>query len=397
MKKYIIYVGEMELPNKNAAAHRVIANCEIIKNSTNHDVVIVGLNRTLINNNIHENNNLVPNFRAFEYKYPSSISEWFRYITSIEYLKEIINKVGINDVEAIIAYNYPAISLYKLRSFCIKHNIKIISDVSEWYGKSKRTFPSNIVKDFDTFLRMRIVNVRCKNLICASKYLEDYYKRNGANVVGIPSLVKKAKITSEINLKRNHKNEFYKTFSFVGSPGKSKEKERIDWIVNFFHSVRDREQFKLILVGVTKESLIQVYPYVKKKIEDLSEQLVFKGRISHHEALKIISESDFTVFARMSNRVTNAGFPTKLAESFSCGTPVITTPSSNVNDYIEDGKSGFVSLECSYNSFKEVMSKAFDLKSSDIDKMKEFINKNNPLSLDKFYDNWRFFYYGEER
>ncbi|HQM85931.1 MAG TPA: glycosyltransferase, partial [bacterium] len=68
---------------------------------------------------------------------------------------------------------------------------------------------------------------------------------------------------------------------------------------------------------------------------------------------------DFTILIRDDKRETRAGFPTKVSESISCGTPVITTKTSDLEDYIIEGKNGFFiniePFEYSKDEFLEIM------------------------------------------
>ena len=54
-----------------------------------------------------------------------------------------------------------------------------------------------------------------------------------------------------------------------------------------------------------------------------------------------LNKSDFSILLREVTRGTTAGFPTKVVESMSCGTPMITTRTSDLSNYIETGKNGF--------------------------------------------------------
>jgi glycosyltransferase involved in cell wall biosynthesis len=391
--KYILYIGEMEFPDKNAAAQRVLANCKIIEESTKREIVIVGLNSSIKETpdyNIAETVYSIEGFKVYEYPYPKTSKQWLKYITQIDYVKYIVNILGVDQVDAIVAYNYPAIALERLRLFCKKNNMKIISDTTEWYGKSQRNFPGNIVKDLDTFLRMRVINKKCKNVICASEYLENYYTKHNCNVLNIPSLVND--FSSKFPQEPIYNKKNFKLYCYVGSPGRSKEKDRLDWIVTSFYKLKDLQyDFKLIFAGVDQKSFLEIYPELKEIVNQLKDRIEFKGRVPHQEALNIIATSDFSLFARVENRVTSAGFPTKLAESYGCNTPIITTPSSNVKNYIINGKTGFVSTTCHEESFYNAILESAKLDNESIKDMKSLIKDKNPMSLPNYYD--KFFEY----
>ena len=45
-KEYILYIGGFELPDKNAAAHRVLSNAKALRDS-GKNVILVGINKDL--------------------------------------------------------------------------------------------------------------------------------------------------------------------------------------------------------------------------------------------------------------------------------------------------------------------------------------------------------------
>ena len=86
------------------------------------------------------------------------------------------------------------------------------------------------------------------------------------------------------------------------------------------------------------------------------------------EIQREINLSDFTILLREKNRATMAGFPTKVVESISCGTPVITTKTSDLETYIHEGYNGFfVNIENNSQLVEEltnILSQSQDLKRS---------------------------------
>jgi len=70
-------------------------------------------------------------------------------------------------------------------------------------------------------------------------------------------------------------------------------------------------------------------------LQEMAQCTVFKGRQPNELVLKRIAECDFSIFFRDETRVTLAGFPSKLAESISCGTPVVSNRMVSLEDYAQ--------------------------------------------------------------
>ena len=98
-KGTILYVGGFEMPDKNAAAHRVISNAKVL-NELGYRVIFVGI--THEDEVIRQSN--YDCFKYFSTPYPKSLSSWFKYLTGFSTISEIAN--GIDDLVGIIFYNY---------------------------------------------------------------------------------------------------------------------------------------------------------------------------------------------------------------------------------------------------------------------------------------------------
>ena len=362
MKK-IIYIGGFELPNKNAAAQRVIGNSYALK-ELGYEIIFLGISKEEKN---LENSKQFNDFKYYERLYPQNSIQWLSYLTSIKDTIKIINKH--EKIDFLICYNYPAIALWRLRNYCKKNNIKIIADVTEWY-QGEGSIIHKCLKNIDTFLRMRFVHFKLDGVIAISRFLENFYKKE-VNTIYIPPLVNKneSKWKNEINVSnKEDKKMLYLTYA--GSPGKNKDK--INKILKFLYE-SNFDSFQLNLIGFTKDDFLKEYPQEKDIVNKISSKIIFWGRISHLEVLKILKKSDFSIFFREVNRVTMAGFPTKFSESISCGVPVITTQTSDLSDYLQNGITGFW-LE---KDIKKSVNKIFKTKDiQNLKKMKENINSN---------------------
>jgi glycosyltransferase involved in cell wall biosynthesis len=330
-KGTIVYVGGFELPDKNAAAHRVLGNAKAFK-QLGYDVVFIDVDKSLdYNFPIENTSKVIQNFDCWSIPYPKTRKQWIKYLSDTKNVKNTINKY--TNVQMVICYNYQALALFKLKRYCKKNSIKILADCTEWYSARGNGVVFGIIKGLDSFFRMRVLQKNMDGLIVISRYLEDYYKRC-KNVICIPPLVD----IKEKKWKRVKKLENdCLTLVYAGSPGK--DKDRLDILIKAISSIKDKKVL-LNIIGITKQQYLANYPKNKNMLEVLDSKINFFGRQDHIKTLDCVKAADFSIFFRDDNRVTRAGFPTKLVESISCGVPVITNVTSDIEEYLVDGRNG---------------------------------------------------------
>lgn len=382
----------MEFPSRNAAAQRVLGIAALLK-KMGFIVILHGLNKDLRNGHILSLEKEISGYRVYESSYPSSGSSWVKFIVGCDNISSIIMKYGPQNIHAIIAYNYPAVAMTRMIILCSKFGINFVSDCSEWYGPSNRKFPSMIFKNLDTFLRMRVLNSASKNIICISDYLEAYYKKKGCHTVNIPSLVDNNSAKwAQGGIKYIPNNP--RSFLYLGSPGKSLEKDRLDYLINVFHKFKIGDiPFIFNIIGITNDAYLRIFPEHRILIEDLKSEITFHGKMEHEDAIKFLTAADYSIFCRNVNRTTSAGFPTKIAESFACGTPVITNPTSNISRYILDGKNGYIAESCSETDLYSTVLKALRSNDKELEEMHSFCLSQNPLDINNFYEVLKIFMY----
>ena len=127
-------------------------------------------------------------------------------------------------------------------------------------------------------------------------------------------------------------------FCFAGVPDANKDS--LDKVVQAFSRL-DADGVRLRIVGVSREEFEKLYPDCRVSPE-AGKKISFTGRVSHGEAVGYILGCDCYVFLRDADRRNNAGFPTKFAEAYSCGVPIITTGVSDIKKYITNSKRGCV-------------------------------------------------------
>ena len=319
-KGTIIYYGGFSLPDKSASANRVVSNGKIF-DKLGYKTIFIGVTdesfeglRPVQN---HEN--------MFEHSHPKSTKEWLRHMISVEHIESVIGKH--DNVCRIILYNVPMFTLMKAKKVFSKRNIEVCYDCTEWTKDTDGSLPKRIFKAFDEILISNFAHKVADGMIAISRMMEKKYK-NSRNLLILPPLVD---INDDIwhQQTENHDNIF--EFCFAGIP--DGKKESLDKVVEAFCEINKKNTF-LRIIGITENDFNNIYPdfFIPKNV---CNKISFMGRLSHSETIKYVLGCDCYIFIRPSDKRNNAGFPTKFAESFTCGMPIITTDVSDVGEYIK--------------------------------------------------------------
>lgn len=345
MKK-ILYIGGFEMPDKNAAAQRVIANAMTLR-EMGYDVTFIGPTK--------DRSNIVSEFNGFKcdyIDYPQNLKQWIKYITTFV----SSHKILAYNPDYVILYNFPAIASLKILKASHKRGIKVFHDLTEW-EVTTGWLPREMIRKIDINLRMRYCMKKMDGVIAISRFLYENYKKS-TNAILVPPTVDLTdkKWNRERRISTGEKIKLI----YAGNAGFG-VKDRLDVIVN---SVAKFPIFQLDVIGMTEEQYILGYGLLGE-----TSNIKFHGRVSHTEAIQAVQHADFQFLIREGNLKNNAGFPTKFVESFACCTPVIATLTSNIGDYLQNGKNGFV-VDASH-SLDSVLVAISKLTEKEIIKLKE--------------------------
>lgn len=359
--KNIIYIGNFFFPMGNAAGKRVYANGKILQ-KLGYNVLFIGQDKQLCCDKcLKSTENLYDGFYHYAYSYPRTNVEWMRYKKAFNLLVEFVEQDLINNLEFIIIYGSPRFSFFNtlLIKYFKRRGVRIIADSVDWLTTKTNNIFFDIVKTFHYSYQNSYINKCSDGVIVISEYLEAYYKNAGIKTVLIPPL---SVIDNELILINN---ENYKTLVYAGLPFRKGQvirdlntlKDRIDKTIVLLYKVKEKGgNFVFNIYGFTKDEYLKVIPSQVKYVEGLGKSIQFHGMKLNEEVTKEISKADFTILVRDVNRDTTAGFPTKISESISCGTPVITTKTSDLENYIIDGVHGFyINIDDENEAVKEVI------------------------------------------
>lgn len=341
----IVYIGGFALPDRNAAAQRVLNNARIFL-ALGYRVVLVGVSHDRPYDRVlHPADAGAAEVDAFEIGYPASQLQWLDMIRADWPLRQLADRGIISpaEVTAVICYNHPAAAQWRIARCARNWGAKAIADCTEWYAPRAWTGPANIVKNLDILARMHWVNRRMDGLITISPYLTDHYRSALLPTVEIPTLIECAEGPPPSLPAAPAPLPLFAIASGFGADiGADEIHDRIDWIIDLLDGVAQRGgRFILRVVGVDVARFTEVYPDLRPALAHLGGQVEFLGRQPRSAVIDMAQQAAFAFVLRKETRVTLAGFPTKYSEAVTFGTPVIINALPSVRAYHVEGRTGF--------------------------------------------------------
>lgn len=257
----------------------------------------------------------------------------YEYLLFSKRAKKILKTTS--PYEAVYVYNVPIRLFVYLKRYCKKQGIPLIHDCVEWYSSSE--FKTGIFSHEFIFKNIinRFVIDKSVRVISISKYLEKYFSKKGITTVRIPIL---ADIPDkfEKTLEKDTVSVMY-----AGSPGR---KDLIGNAVRayFYLSPDERKRLKLLFIGTGAKQISGLSDIDIDKLEQ-EKNIVVLPRMSRDKVLEHFKSADFIVLPRNSaERYAKAGFPSKVVEALTHKTPIICNYSSDLADYLIDGKNSII-------------------------------------------------------
>ncbi len=255
----------------------------------------------------------------------------------------------------------------------------LVHDSVEWYSPEEfKDGARNISYRLKERTNCHLVK-RGWRVMAISTYLQKHFQKQADKAVRIPVIadVRSIPFRTEIYAP-NEKTRFV----YVGSPGrKDYLKEMLEAFCLLEKELLSR--IELHLVGINEQQLFSVCEVEPATILALSNVLVAHGRLPHEEAKKHVLDADYSLLFRDANlRYAKAGFPTKIVESLSCGTPPVCNLSSDLGLYLKDGENAFLAEGHSPELIKFALEKAV---AASIEQ-REFMRKSARTTAENHFD-----------
>jgi len=374
---HILYVGNFELPDKNAAAHRVLNNAKLFRELGYH-TVFLGTSREhapeFQQDISKQKPTIIQGFDSYVEPYPMSALKWTKRAFGINNVRKLYEKYP--ETKYIIYYNYGAMAMWRAKRFFSRKSVRVLADFTEWYYPGVR----NPLKKLELYLRMKVVPFRLDGLILISRFFEKYYGR--VKSVFIPPLV------DEEDKKWQCKPFDYGNeqihFAYAGHMA---GKDKVNYFLEALDSFSENRNYVLRIAGATKDEYLSYFPEHQDLLNRIGDRVRFWGRISHQESICLVKSSDYVVFFRDKTLTNQAGFPTKFAEAVACNTPVVTNKTSDIEEFFTKDM-GFLLDSPSIDNIQSVLNIIF---SNPVKREKIQSISNSPFDYRNFSHTMRQF------
>lgn len=248
---------------------------------------------------------------------------------------------------AVILYSGYTPYLMRLMPLCHRMKVPLVFDAVEWYtaGRPAGFWVSPYL--WNTEFALRVLIPRVSGVIAISSWHRDYYqKKRSVHVTLVPPTLDVEAVVPR--WQEETEDEAVMRLAYCGSASN----DMLDIVLEALVVLnQDSTQILLDVAGPDETELLKLLSLRRRG--SLPAGVKVHGRLRHADSLAITRRADFSVFLREVNRVSTAGFPTKFGESLAVGTPVITTPTSDLPRYLRDGYNGLV---CSAPTTEDLIS-----------------------------------------
>ncbi|MBR0537918.1 MAG: glycosyltransferase family 4 protein [Clostridia bacterium] len=317
----IICMGNFELPDLNAAAHRVVNNGKLFRR-LGFETVFLGVSRKEGGFSGTVRREYGFGFDMYEQAYPATTRQWVKQIFDVGSLCRLADRYP--DTVAVLLYNTQYATLLAARRAFHKRGIRVLYDCTEWNGYTEGNALKRAVKALDSRLIENRLPESCDGLIAVSTAMEKRYGERTPLLL-LPPLVD----TSAAVWRQPPRHNDTFTFCYAGEPS---DKDRLDLLLQAFARL-PAGKAALRIIGMTAEAYAAGRPDAP---DGVPAGVEFVGRLGHDETVREILGCGCFVFLREPSRRNTAGFPTKFVEACTCGVPVITTAVSDIERYADE-------------------------------------------------------------
>jgi glycosyltransferase involved in cell wall biosynthesis len=285
-----------------------------------------------------------------------------------------LEKAQAEDFCAVIAYPESVWSvgfLFRLQRLCRTRDWKLIVVVGEWFGlrwSGWTMLPRRLLTFVDWETQLRILNKRSDRIIVVSSLLEQYYRKSGCDVMRVPPLIDAQAERWRVRPIRANAGDGL-TLLYTGSWSR----DRLDIVLKALLRLRrDGHDVVLEFLGSGPNELRKNPKLQRLVLQAPPGSFRFHGWVPFQHVLPITASVDFGVLLRNVAKWSSACFPSRVAELQALGVPMLCNFTSDLREYLEDGKNALIVPELSVNAFETTVKRALAMTRSERDELKRY-------------------------
>lgn len=360
----ILYVRFEDFPYGSAPSFRAFTLAKLMVEAGNC-VTILAPNINFLENEIDEDGiyKVMPSIRAVSFnEIGGSIEKSLSILLEHDEYDIFMRPTSIKNFNSIL-------------KIVKKHDLPIIMDSVEWYDSSNWRLKYLDPRYYIFQYMWRYTFTKCNGIIAISRLIENHYKKSLSNVVRIPTItdVKNTKYRTEV------KND---QVNFIFSGKLDEGKDNLDTFIEALDRVdHSGDRTQLNIYGPSRDE-VKKHLGDKAFLLDEHNNIIIHGRVPQQEAQLACLNSDFSVFFRLNRRSANAGFPTKLGECMTFGTPVICNDTGDISLVVNNKENGFLLKSKSVDEISETLEYLLKMTKEERKEMR----KKARLSAESFFD-----------
>lgn len=350
----IVILSTAPFPDGNASSTYLLNMCRTIV-AAGHGVTVVGCRRTLKTefplNGEYEGIKYI-NFDANAH---NKVVVYVYNLYFEVYAKYILRK--LKNADAVFLFGTTVPVAKTVRTHCHRKKIKFAGFNCEWFTED--SFAKNVSKRHvqGTVGLIPYMAQNADAAILISSLLTDYFKAQGVHSVMIPNIVDLT--DDKWNVRAEVKSQSKLKIAYAGVPGVGKDElgVAIKAIGAMPENLRDNTE--LHVYGSDEN---QMASYLKtQEIDILPPYVICHGRQKQDQIPALLNECHYTVLIRKPSLRTNAGFSTKMVESFAAGIPFIANITGDIATYLKDGENGIVVADESVEACRDALVRAWEM------------------------------------
>ena len=369
----IVILSKSPFPDGNASATYILNVCRTMV-SCGHDVIVFGCRR-----GTKTEFAIKGEFEGVKYiNYDATgHHKLITYLYDNYFERYAVHALSkIKDVDAVFLYGGTVTVAKAIGKYCRRKKLKFGGFNCEWYTED--CFASTTSKKLvnDTVGLIPYVAKNSDMAILISSLLTNYFKGQGVHTVMVPNIVDLT--DKKWDVRKDVLEHGKLKIAYAGVPGVGKDE--LGTVIKAIGEMPDEMKIKteLHVYGPDEESLLS---YLKTQgVNNIPKCVICHGRQKQDEIPAKLNECHYTILIRKPTRRANAGFSTKMVESFAAGIPLIANITGDIATYLKDSENGVIVVDESVEACRDALVRAWNL----LDKNTEMRKAAYKTAVDNF-------------